>query len=52
VRDIIAVCPARERSSILIRGTSFGSLVGLIPLFAVERLELEWIGRFKEFTAT
>jgi hypothetical protein len=27
------------------------SLVGLIPLFAVERLELEWIEPFKEFTA-
>jgi hypothetical protein len=27
------------------------SLVGLIPLFAVERLELEWIDPFKEFTA-
>jgi hypothetical protein len=27
------------------------SLVGLIPLFAVERLELEWIAPFKEFTA-
>jgi hypothetical protein len=27
------------------------SLVGLIPLFAVERLELEWIEPFKEFTS-
>ncbi len=27
------------------------SLVGLIPLFAVERLELKWIAPFKEFTA-
>src|SRR3954468_13810091 len=27
------------------------SLVGLIPLFAVERLEFEWIEPFKEFTA-
>ncbi|HWU86358.1 MAG TPA: glucosidase [Kofleriaceae bacterium] len=27
------------------------SLVGLIPLFAVERLELPWIEPFKEFTA-
>jgi hypothetical protein len=27
------------------------SLVGLIPLFAVERLESEWIEPFKEFTA-
>jgi hypothetical protein len=27
------------------------SLVGLIPLFAVERLESEWIKPFKEFTA-
>jgi hypothetical protein len=27
------------------------SLVGLIPLFAVERLELEWIEPFKEFRA-
>jgi hypothetical protein len=27
------------------------SLVGLIPLFAVERLELGWIEPFKEFTA-
>src|SRR5262249_52636156 len=27
------------------------SLVGLIPLFAVERLEVEWIEPFKEFTA-
>ncbi len=27
------------------------SLVGLIPLYAVERLELEWIEPFKEFTA-
>ncbi|MCW5803000.1 MAG: glucosidase [Deltaproteobacteria bacterium] len=27
------------------------SLVGLIPLFAVERLELEWIEPFKEFKA-
>jgi hypothetical protein len=27
------------------------SLVGLIPLFAVERLELEWVSQFKEFTA-
>src|SRR5689334_20142052 len=27
------------------------SLVGLIPLFAVERLELEWIEPFREFTA-
>ena len=27
------------------------SLVGLIPLFAVERLELEWTEPFKEFTA-
>jgi hypothetical protein len=26
------------------------SLVGLIPLFAVERLEVEWIKPFKEFT--
>ncbi|MBI1916341.1 MAG: glucosidase [Planctomycetes bacterium] len=26
------------------------SLVGLIPLFAVERLELDWIERFPEFT--
>src|SRR5262249_28422711 len=26
------------------------SLVGLIPLFAVERLELDWIAPFKEFT--
>ncbi len=26
------------------------SLVGLIPLFAVERLELEWIKPFKEFS--
>ena len=27
------------------------SLVGLIPLFAVERLEMEWIEPFKEFRA-
>jgi len=27
------------------------SLVGLIPLFAVERLEVDWIQQFKEFTA-
>ncbi len=27
------------------------SLVGLIPLFAVERLEAEWIAPFKEFSA-
>ena len=27
------------------------SLVGLIPLFAVERLELDWLEPFKEFTA-
>ena len=27
------------------------SLVGLIPLFAVERLEVDWIEQFKEFTA-
>jgi hypothetical protein len=27
------------------------SLVGLIPLFAVERLELDWIKPFKEFNA-
>ena len=27
------------------------SLVGLIPLFAVERLELAWIEPFKEFSA-
>ena len=27
------------------------SLVGLIPLFAVERLEMNWIKPFKEFTA-
>ncbi len=27
------------------------SLVGLIPLYAVERLEVEWIEPFKEFTA-
>ncbi len=27
------------------------SLVGLIPLFAVERLEVDWIEPFKEFTA-
>lgn len=27
------------------------SLVGLIPLFAVERLELDWLAPFKEFTA-
>jgi len=27
------------------------SLVGLIPLIAVERLELEWTEPFKEFTA-
>ncbi len=27
------------------------SLVGLIPLFAVERLETDWIKPFKEFTA-
>ena len=27
------------------------SLVGLIPLFAVERLEMAWIEPFKEFTA-
>lgn len=27
------------------------SLVGLIPLFAVERLEMSWIEPFKEFTA-
>jgi len=27
------------------------SLVGLIPMFAVERLELEWIEPFHEFTA-
>ena len=26
------------------------SLVGLIPLFAVERLEVDWIAPFKEFT--
>ena len=26
------------------------SLVGLIPLFAVERLEVDWIEPFKEFT--
>jgi hypothetical protein len=25
------------------------SLVGLIPLYAVERLELEWVSQFKEF---
>ena len=28
------------------------SLVGLIPLFAVERLELDWIAPFKEFTGS
>ena len=28
------------------------SLVGLIPLFAVERLEMDWIKRFPEFTGT
>ena len=28
------------------------SLVGLIPLFAVERLEFEWMEPFKEFTAS
>src|SRR5260370_32900751 len=28
------------------------SLVGLIPLFAVERLEMDWIARFKEFTGS
>jgi hypothetical protein len=27
------------------------SLVGLIPLFAVERLEMEWLEPFKEFSA-
>lgn len=27
------------------------SLVGLIPLFAVERLEVEWLAPFKEFNA-
>jgi hypothetical protein len=27
------------------------SLVGLIPLFAVERLEMDWIEPFKEFTS-
>jgi hypothetical protein len=27
------------------------SLVGLIPLFAVERLEVEWLAPFKEFTS-
>ena len=27
------------------------SLVGLIPLFAVERLEVDWLEPFKEFTA-
>src|SRR6185503_16080851 len=27
------------------------SLVGLIPLFAVERLEVAWLKRFKEFNA-
>jgi hypothetical protein len=27
------------------------SLVGLIPLFAVERLEVDWIAPFREFTA-
>ena len=27
------------------------SLVGLIPLFAVERLEMEWLKPFKEFSA-
>lgn len=27
------------------------SLVGLVPLFAVERLEVKWITPFKEFTA-
>src|SRR5262249_42760273 len=27
------------------------SLVGLIPLFAVERLEVDWIKPFKDFTA-
>jgi hypothetical protein len=27
------------------------SLVGLIPLFAVERLEMDWLEPFKEFTA-
>jgi hypothetical protein len=26
------------------------SMVGLIPLFAVERLELDWIAQFKDFT--
>jgi hypothetical protein len=26
------------------------SLVGLIPLFAVERLEVDWLGPFKEFS--
>ncbi len=28
------------------------SMVGLIPLFAVERLEMEWIAQFKEFKAS
>jgi hypothetical protein len=27
------------------------SLVGLIPLFAVERLEMAWVSQFKEFTS-
>lgn len=27
------------------------SLVGLIPLYAVERLELDWVHKFKDFTA-
>ncbi|MDP2340322.1 MAG: glucosidase [Deltaproteobacteria bacterium] len=27
------------------------SLVGLIPLFAIERLEMEWLAPFKEFNA-
>ena len=27
------------------------SLVGLIPMFAVERLEAKWIEPFKEFSA-
>ena len=38
--------PTAARSKFRVR-----SLVGLIPLFAVERLELEWIEPFKEFTA-
>ena len=28
------------------------SMVGLIPLYAVERLEADWIGQFKEFTTS